>query len=120
MHDVDDSALRVKRLEPGVDDHVDIVGQESGGDHGGEHLCRLGGFPFYADADIMQTEACGRLRHGGGDEAERFAEKLAGDVELGPRIECRAAGQRGINADLHEAAGVAVGAPDVVVDMCFP
>ena len=67
----------------------------------------------------MHSDADGGARHARRDEAPRFADKLAGEIEAGPRIDVNGAGERRLDAEFEKLAKVLVGAPDpAVVGSC--
>ena len=96
--DVGDLAFRIDGGQAGVEDLVDVGLDERRGDHRGEELRGLGRFAVDGDVGVVEAEAGGGLRHRGRHQAERFADELAGDVELGPGVEarrCRSTAARG-------------------------
>ena len=113
-------AIGIYASQAGVEDGLDIVGDKGCGDHGGEQLCGLGGLAGDADVGIVQACAGGGLRHRGCNQAECFTYELAGDVEIGPGIQCETACQRRVDADVHEPPDIQVGAPDMLVYVFFP
>ena len=119
-HDVCDFAFRIDCGRAGVEDFVDVGFDERGGDHCGEKLRGLRWFAVDRDVRVMDAETGGRGRHRGRDEAERFADELARDIEIGPGVEADVAGPRRLDAEVHQVAGEAVGGEDATVDVTLP
>ncbi len=118
--DIGNFAVRIDGSESGVEDFLDVVFDERGGDHRGEELRGLGRFAVDGDACVVEAEPGGGLRHGGRHQAEGFAHELARDVEVGPGVQADVAGPGRLDAEVHEIAGVTIGAEDAPIDVPLP
>ena len=107
-------------MQAGIEQPVQVIGDERGGDHRGEELRGLSGLEIDGHGGVVERDARCRPGHGGSEESEALAEELPGDVEVRPRIESEATRQRRREAEVHELARVLVGAPDPPIDPSSP